>query len=185
MDQPFYTAFDGQTLVARGSAEAILPELKARFDIAPVLFLIFDDHTGQQVDFDLEGSPADVLARVAAPKSNAGPGRPKLGVVSREVSLLPRHWEWLAAQPGGSSGAIRRLVDQARKLEPEAQEIRRQTDALYRFLSAMAGNLQGFEEAIRALYASDRSGFEALIESWTVDIREHARRLYPGAAPRS
>ena len=178
-EQNTFTAFFGQDLVASGPLEAVLPVLKVRFDISPSLFLIFEDQTGRQVDFDFGGSMMDVLARAGTAKTPSGPGRPKLGVVSREVSLLPRHWAWLSEQPGGASGAIRRLVDQARKHEPEAQRVRREMDALYRFLSAMAGNLPGFEEAIRALYASDKKGFDGLIRDWPADIREHSKRLFP------
>ena len=132
--------------------------------------LIFDDHTGRQVDFDLRGTLDEVLARVAPAQSRPGPGRPKLGVVSREVSLLPRHWEWLEDQPNGASAAIRRLVDQARKYDTGALRARM---ALGRFLSAMAGDLPGCEEAGRALYASDRARFETQIREWPADIRAY------------
>ena len=99
-------------------------------------------------------------ARRTAPAPR-GPGRPKLGVVAREITLLPRHWEWLAQQTGGASVAIRKLVDEARRAtattaiaSASAQE------AAYRFMSAMAGNLPHFEEAIRALFADDPRRFE-------------------------
>ena len=182
-DTHTFTAFFGRDLVTSGPLEAVLPVLKVRFDATPTLFLMFDDQTGQQVDFDLEGSMAEVLARAVPAKGPGGPGRPKLGVVSREVSLLPRHWEWLSEQQGGASGAIRRLVDQARKHEPEAQRVRREMDRLYRFLSAMAGDLPGYEEAIRALYASDKQGFESQIRDWPMDIREYAKRIFPAVPP--
>ena len=127
--------------------------------------LCFEDQTGRQVDFNWRDPVS------AAP----GPGRPKLGVVSREISLLPRHWEWLELQPNGASAAIRRLVDQARAQPSEAMRQRR--EAAGRFLTAMAGNRPGYEEATRALYAGDLERFIALIAEWPGDIREYAAQL--------
>ncbi|MFY0534142.1 DUF2239 family protein [Nannocystis pusilla] len=59
-------------------------------------------------------APGRARPRLAAeePPARTGPGRPKLGVVSREVSLLPRHWEWLERQPSGSR---RRCADSSRR----------------------------------------------------------------------
>ena len=138
----------------------VLSVLKSRFDHdAGTLFLTFEDHTGRQVDFDLRGTLADVRARYRPAPARVGPGRPKLGVIAREVSLLPRHWEWLEQQPNGASGAIRRLVDDARKRNPDEQQARSAIEAAGRFLSAMAGDLPGYEEASRALYARNKNGF--------------------------
>jgi hypothetical protein len=50
-------------------------------------------------------------------------------------------------------------------------------DAAFRFMSAMAGNLPGFEEAGRALYAANRAVFDDLVRDWPADIQAHARRL--------
>lgn len=171
-----YTAFLGTELVALGNRDEVLQALKPRFDRdAGALFLIFEDQTGKQVDFDMRGTLADVQARYR--EVHAGPGRPKLGVMAREVSLLPRHWEWLEEQPSGASAAIRRLVEDARKREPAAQEARAAIQAAGRFLSAMAGNLPGYEEATRSLYARNKKRFHELIRGWPKDIRLHARRL--------
>ena len=131
--------------------------------------LCFEDDSGRQVDFNWR-EPA---------KAPAGPGRPKLGVVSREISLLPRHWEWLEAQPNGASAAIRRLVDQARAQPGEAE--RRGREAAGRFLTALAGNLPGYEETTRALYGGDLERFTALMEGWPEDIREYAAELAGGS----
>src|SRR5689334_11617387 len=140
-----YTAFWGERLLVSGPLEKLLPELKGWSQRNPsALPLIFDDQTGQQVDFDLRGAAADAIARALPPR---GPGRPKLGVVAREISLLPRHWEWLEAQPNGASAAIRRLVDEARNREPERQRAREARDAACRVLTALAGNLPAYEEA--------------------------------------
>jgi uncharacterized protein len=172
-----YTAFKGQSMIASGPLENVLPELKKRFDAdKSVMLLVFDDATGRQVDFDLRGTEAQVLAR-ALPAQRTGPGRPKLGVVSREISLLPRHWEWLEEQPSGASAALRRLVDEARRREQGRQRVRLALDAAARFMSAMAGNLPGFEEATRALYAKDRARVESLTSKWPRDVRKHMLQL--------
>jgi hypothetical protein len=172
-----YAAFVGETLVASGPLDAMLPVVKARFDRdASALFLIFEDQSGRQVDFDLRGSVNEVVARALPAPSRTGPGRPKLGVVSREVSLLPRHWDWLEQQPNGASAALRRLIDQARKHEPGKERARLAAQAAGRFISAMAGNLPGYEEASRALYAGDRTRFEDLILDWPHDIRAYIQR---------
>lgn len=172
-----YTAFKGNGKIASGTLQQVLPELKNRFDAdRGVMLLVFDDATGRQVDFDLRGTMAQVLARTLPPQ-RSGPGRPKLGVVSREISLLPRHWEWLEEQPSGASAAIRRLVDEARRREQGRNRVRLALDAAARFMSAMAGNLPGYEEATRALYAKDRTKLESLISKWPHDIREHIFKL--------
>lgn len=174
-NEKIYAAFEGTELLISGDLEKVLTALKAREDEAGTIILIFDDQTGKQVDFDLRGTLADVLARYRETPAR-GPGRPKLGVVAREISLLPRHWEWLEAQPSGASAAIRRLVDDARKREPQEQDARLVIAAVGRFLSAMAGNLPGYEEASRALYARDRKRFTELTREWPKDIRLHAQR---------
>src|SRR5580700_5156638 len=159
-----YTAFVGNDLLASGERDQVLTAMKSRSDRDdnPVI-LTFEDQTGCQVDFDLRGTLAEVLARAKPDRPRVGPGRPKLGVVSREVSLLPRHWEWLEEQPNGASAALRRLVDQARNRNPDEQRARLATEATGRFLSAMTGNFPGYEEATRALYAGNRARFEELI----------------------
>ena len=177
-----YTAFEGQSLLAAGTRDEVLAALKSRFDRdAGALILTFEDQTGKQVDFDLRGTLADVLARYRPAPQRAGPGRPKLGVVAREVSLLPRHWEWLEQQPNGASAAIRGLVDEARKRDPGEQQARAAVEAAGRFLSAMAGNLPGYEEATRALYARNTERLDDLIRLWPGDIRRQAQRLVRGA----
>ncbi len=78
------------------------------------------------------------------PAEPRGRGRPKLGVVAREVTLLPRHWDWLNAQPGGASVALRKLVEQARRANGDADRARAAREAAYHFMSAMAGDLPAF-----------------------------------------
>lgn len=169
-----YAAFAGARRIALGSLRDVLPVLKRRFDgDGSETVLVFDTETGAQVDFDLRGSLADVLAR-EAPGQTPGPGRPRLGVVSREVSLLPRHWDWLEQQPNGISAALRRLVEQARKMESGEDRARRIRAALSRFLTAIAGNRPNFEEATRSLFAGDEKQFEQLVQRWPRDIREYA-----------
>jgi steroid delta-isomerase-like uncharacterized protein len=169
-----YVAFIDSERIASGRLHEVLPILKQRFDIDPSeLALTFATDTGRQVDFDLRGSLYEVLER-AIPTRVRGPGRPRLGVVSREVSLLPRHWEWLGSQSSGISGALRRLTESAMKLQPDATRARRVRDALSNFLSAMAGNLPGYEEACRALFAGDLDRFAANIDAWPKDVRQYA-----------
>jgi uncharacterized protein len=187
-NEPTYTAFSGERMIARCGLEAMLLQAKASLDRGePGPLLIFEDHTGRQIDFDLRGTPQDMLSRLPAhplfaPEAHegrprGGPGRPRLGVVSREVSLLPRHWEWLEQQPNGISAALRRLVDEARKREPGREQARARRDAAVRFMSAMAGNLPGYEEASRALYARDGERLRQHAQSWPADIREHLLAL--------
>lgn len=149
------------------------------------MLLIFDDETGRQVDFDLRGTDDEIVARFATPdvpqtsakSTTRGPGRPKLGVVAREITLLPRHWEWLATQPGGASVTLRKLVDQARR-NSRFDDVRRTCqERTYRFMSAIAGDLPGFEEASRALFADDRAKLAELVSAWPPDICAHLSRL--------
>jgi len=164
----------GDKLAVALVAQAVVAE---RPD-APIL--IFDPD-GRQVDFDLRGSPEDLAARLAPaepePEAPRGRGRPKLGVVAREVTLLPRHWDWLASQPGGASVALRKLVETARREAEAPDRQRRARDAAYRFASAAAGDAPGFESAMRALYAGDREGFEAGLAQWPADVAAHAKEL--------
>jgi uncharacterized protein len=136
--------------------------------------LIFDDETSEPVELDLRGTPEEALARIEPPRR---PGRPKLGVVAREVTLLPRHWEWLNVQPGGASVALRKLVEEARKAHADRDRVRRAQESAYRFLSAMAGNEAGYEESLRALFAGDAGRFEECSAGWPADVCDHARRL--------
>jgi hypothetical protein len=134
--------------------------------------LVFDDSTGQQIDLN--------ICEKAAAKTDPEPrgrGRPRLGVIAKEVTLLPRHWDWLNVQPGGASVALRKLVDEARRTSGDRDRVRAAQEAAYRFLSALAGNLPGFEEATRALFAYDRRRFTELITGWPEDVRDYAVAL--------
>ncbi|HET9933609.1 MAG TPA: DUF2239 family protein [Polyangiaceae bacterium] len=166
-------AFSGDRRISSGSIEEVLSLLKARFDRAEPDALCFDVQTGAQVDFDLRGTLPEVLARVQ-PNEQRGRGRPKLGVTGREVSLLPRHWEWLEQQPNGISATLRRLVEHATKADPGREQARNTRAALSRVLSAMAGNRENYEEACRALFQGDDARFESLIEAWPSDVRGFA-----------
>ena len=174
-----YTVFAGTKWVAAGDLRSILGVTKLRLDAgASEAVLIFEDQTGQQVDFDFRGTLDEVLERHApAAPVRSGPGRPKLGVISREGTLLPRHWEWLESQPHGISATLRRLVEEAKKRDPGKDRARAARDATSRFMWAMAGNLPGFEEASRALFAGDLPRFGALIGGWPEDIRKHLMRM--------
>jgi uncharacterized protein len=167
------TAFKGNTLLASGSQAEVALAIKQAGDLHTIL--AFDDATGRVIDFNVRGSDADIAARYTPRAEVRGPGRPKLGVVSREVTLLPRHWEWLAAQPGGASVVLRRLVDQERR--STKQHRRAAHEAAYKFMSAIAGDLPGFEEATRALFADNRTRFEDETAKWPPDIRAYALNL--------
>ena len=180
---PTFTAFAGPRLIASGELPAVLTEAKAWHDRKDrSSLLVFDDLTGRAVDFDLRGTLPQVLARALPPDGAPRPGRPRLGVVGREVSLLPRHWDWLEQQPNGISAALRRLVDEARKREPGKQRARAIRDATSRFMTAMAGDLPGFEEATRALFAGDERGVERQARGWPADVRRYALRRVREAA---
>lgn len=181
------TAFAGTRLIAAGPlAEVALAVRAAERDGAEGSLLVFADASGRIVDLDLGGSEADVLARLPKPAPEAqkpqskprGRGRPKLGVVGREVTLLPRHWEWLDRQSGSASQAIRRLIDEARRSESGGRAAHKaRAETAYRAMSALGGNLPGYEEAIRALFAGDAKGFAKHIEDWPSDVAGYARRL--------
>ncbi len=177
-----YIAFAGARQVAAGPLHSVLPVLKERFERdRSELVLVFEVETGRQVDFDLRGSLGDVVER-ASPTALPGPGRPRLGVTSREVSLLPRHWDWLEQQANGISPAIRRLVEQAIKVQPGRERARRMRAALSGIMTAVAGNRPNYEEACRALFAGDTARFDALIARWPKDIRRFASRQATEAA---
>jgi uncharacterized protein len=186
------TAFLGERCVASGTILEVAKEIKRTLgEIEQGSVLIFDDSTSELVEVDFRGTLKDVLRKLDQPEASAppdqnddrqrGPGRPKLGVVSREISLLPRHWDWLNAQPGGASVALRKLVEEARRIYRDRDRVRRSQEVAYRFMSAMAGNMPGFEEATRALFAGNLERFESLIDPWPADIRDHARKLSSSA----
>lgn len=174
-----FTAFSGPRLLTRGTRGQIARRI-AGGDETDIL--IFSDETGREIDLDLSGGAEAVAARYPEPSGvglpKPGRGRPKLGVVAREVTLLPRHWDWLATQRGGASATLRRLIDTASR----DNDLRVRQDAAYRFCSAIAGNLPGFEEAMRVLYSGDLDAFAAAMSDWPEDLRRHALELAGGAA---
>ena len=184
-----YVAFEGDRCIGSGELRDVARSARLALGQHPqASILIFNGKTSALVDVDFRGSADDVVARIPLPEALAadedtavaaprGPGRPKLGVVAREITLLPRHWDWLAQQKGGASVAIRRLVDSARRNNEGSDRIRLAQEAAYRFMSVMAGNRPHYEEAIRALFANDPGRFEKLIAEWPADIRDHAERL--------
>jgi uncharacterized protein len=191
------TAFRGQHLLHSGPRlEVALAVKHAVSEDSSEQILVFDDSTGRIVDLDLRGTDQEIAERLASPPTvrlgrfrptdesqpqedseRKSRGRPRLGVVSREVTLLPRHWDWLATQRGGASAALRRLVDHARQQSGSETRERAARDATYAFMHAMAGDLPGFEEATRALFAGDRATFAQLLENWPADIQAYALRL--------
>jgi hypothetical protein len=171
-----FAVFLGDRLLARGDLATAAQAAHPHSAAGP---LVIDSATGRVVDLDLRGSAPDVLARLesTSPPPKAGRGRPKLGVVAREVTLLPRHWEWLAGQPGGASAALRRLVDQARRETVDADARRHAQEATYRVMTTLAGDLPDYEEATRALFADDHVRFNDLTAGWPIDIGDYIREL--------
>ncbi len=192
---PSYTSFNGHKRIAAGSLPVNALAVKhALASGVPDPLLTFCDQTGQVVEFDMRGSDAEMLARLPPEGCRLqgnrsslidfeesgeprGRGRPKLGVVAREVTLLPRHWDWLSAQPGGASVTLRKLVDEARRVNVDRDRQRRASESAYHFMSAMAGDMAGFEEASRALFANDAEKFRQLTEAWPADVRDYVRYL--------
>jgi hypothetical protein len=192
------TAFAGTKQFAAGLLVDVALAIKAAEGEgreAPVL--VFDDASGSVMDLDLRGTTADIVVRLgergkretpaARPRTASdtdaeprGRGRPKLGVVAREVTLLPRHWEWLSAQPGGASQALRRLVDEARRSDGGQTQAKAAREAAYRFLNAIAGDLPGYEDAIRSLFAGEAQDFADRMKAWPSDVRRHALKLATG-----
>jgi hypothetical protein len=174
------SAFDRHRLLASGPLADVVRATKQALDAgAAGPILIFEDRTSRQIEVDFRGSLDEVMARLPSPPSAAprGPGRPRLGVVAREVTLLPRHWDWLGQQPGGISGTLRRLVEHAtRQQEPQARR-RMAQEATDRFMRVVAGDLAGYEEASRALYRGERERFAELTATWPADVREHLLKL--------
>ena len=176
-------AFLKAKCIAQGDLREVALKAKAALDRdCWAQVLIFDDVTSAVIEVDFRGTAQEVSQRLPSEHAESDgearkPGRPKLGVVAREVTLLPRHWQWLAAQPGGASVALRKLVEEARKANQGKDQRRSALDAAYLFLSAMTGNEPRFEEATRALFAGNREQFESMMASWPVDVRDHARRL--------
>ena len=170
-------AFQGSKRIAEGSLLEVALAAKPLVDRAvwepPVLIL--DADSSEVVAVDFRGEPEDLARRLAEPPR--GPGRPKLGVVAREVTLLPRHWEWLSTQPGGASVALRNLVEGARRANESKDRIRQARESAYRFIRTMAGNEAGFEEATRALFAGKLELFERHTSTWPADVRDHSFAL--------
>jgi uncharacterized protein len=176
-------AFAGHNCVASGRLSDVAREVRSLLDAHPATtVLILDAYTSEPIEADLRGTPEEVGARLAVSSQGSmgagrAPGRPRLGVVAHEVTLMPRHWDWLTAQPGGASVTLRKLVEEARRSTAGEARLRLAREACYRFMNTVAGNEPGFEEALRALYAGDRVRFAAITEAWPPDVRDHSRRL--------
>jgi uncharacterized protein len=184
-----FIAFEGDRRIASGDLREVARAAKRTLDQrddAPIL--VFDEAGSGPIEIDFRGTVEEVLGRLPdvtsgpaasddPPSAPRGPGRPKLGVVAREITLLPRHWDWLAQQPGGASVAIRRLVEEARRTGEDKDRLRQAREAAYRFMSVMAGNRPHYENAIRALFAGEPGRFEELIAGWPADVRDHVSTL--------
>lgn len=186
-----YVAFEGATLIAHGTALDVALKIKKRLiKDKNIMILIFDERTGKQIDLNLSGTVADIQKRFT-PKTeksrnedhSSKVGRPKLGVVSKEISLLPRHWDWLASQPTSPSATLRKLVEEAQKRNKDVDAIRLSQESTNRFMSAIAGDFIGYEDALRALYAREEKTFKNYISEWPKDIREQIMKFAAGVFP--
>lgn len=188
--EPRITAFIGDRRIASGDPVGVVRQAKAELDRGVDRHIrLFADRSGRRVDVDFDGTPAQVADRAewlrasladedaASLARSRGRGRPKLGVVAKEVTLLPRHWAWLDSQRGSASATLRRLVDEARKASGDVDRIRHAQDAAYHFMYDSSGDAPGFQEAIRSLYRGDAEGFDAATEDWPSDVRDYARQL--------
>lgn len=171
-------AFDGSQRIGRGShaeiAQKVSTYLRGKPQAQP---LFFDTQTGRQTDLDWRSAPAEAPQAKAATRLRAGKGRPKLGVVAKEVTLLPRHWDWLGQQPGGASVTLRKLIERASKDPAPAEKQRARAEAAYHFMHAVAGNLPGFEDASRQLFAGNVWGLSATMAKWPGDIADQVLDL--------
>ncbi len=182
-----YIAFQKSTRIAAGDLQQVAAKVKETVDLQPAAaVLVFDSETSEVVELDLRGTLKDVLEKLTPPEKNAeksgepplqGRGRPKLGVVAREVTLLPRHWAWLNRQSGGASVALRKLVEEALRTHSKKDQLENGRAYAYRFMSVMAGDLPGFEEAARALFSGNELQFHAMVASWPADVQSHAKQL--------
>lgn len=184
------TAFSLSQKIAEGTLSEIITTIKGKTDISEPVF-IFNDKTGTRIEVNFEFANASILAMTLQAYPELKPpadvqdlplveksrGRPKLGVVAKEITLLPRQWEWLSTQPGGASATIRRLVDEAKKLGADEDNLRRKTEAAYKFLSEIGGNLPNYEESLRALFANQQAAFKKMSVTWPNDIRQYALKL--------
>ncbi len=184
------TAFYRERIIAQGTLEHVVSIVLGAIDPNELSHvLVFKDASSEQIEVDFRGSVASVLERLAnhpdshpvvSPSETGNlrsPGRPKLGVVAGEVTLLPRHWEWLKSQPGGASVTLRKLVDEARRTLDNKSTLQRSKEKVYRFMTVMAGDRDHYEDALRALYAGDASRFRELIADWPTDIRNYTIKL--------
>ncbi len=178
--EQFYTVFADSNRVIRGNLAQVTQSVRVlTITNGTGTVLVFSDKTGQQIDIDLRINSVEIPEQLEKAEiiPQRRPGRPRLGVVGKEVTLLPRHWDWLNLQPGGASVTLRKLVEQARLGSRQKDIIRFSQEAAYRFMSAIAGNEEGYEEACRALFASNRKAFDENRQSWPPDVRTFASTL--------
>ncbi len=184
------TAFAGTQRLATGHLTFVAQAVKSSLENGDKReIVIFDNHTSEVIEVDFRGSQEEVAKQFspAAGEKESEPaptksrGRPKLGVVAKEITLLPRHWDWLNQQPASVSATLRKLVEQASRQNQQAANARQAQDIVYRFINVVASHLNEYEEALRALYAKDGDKFQQLIREWPADVVAHLKKLAPPA----
>lgn len=185
-----YIAFAEGKKIAAGDIFLVANKAKKILKADPkTQILIFDDLNSQQIEIDFRGTQEAVQQRLEDlfsqkdVETRTGPGRPRLGVIAKEVTLLPEHWDWLGRQPGGASVTLRKLIEEAKKRNQAQDLLRQRQEATYKFMTVMAGDLPNYEEALRALYAGDAKKFAKLMADWPKDIQAHTATLAKEAWP--
>lgn len=177
------TAFASCKQIAFGECAQVLAQIGSMTFPQDTSIRVFGDETGECLDFDLR---VKVLTKSAMGKSALSTsvvrsmGRPRLEVVAGEVPLLPRHWEQFDRQPGGTSVALRRMVDEGRKIGQGRDSVRAPRETACRSMRNMAGALPGYEHAARALFRGNKALFEKAVAHWPADFG--AQRSKPTAA---
>lgn len=163
-----YTAFRGDTRIITDSLFNVALALQKQSEMN---VLVFNDQTGQQIDLDLSGSEDDLKQRYTEVEYVKKVGRPKLGVISREITLQQKHWNWLDQQSSSASAVIRKLIDKELNDPSSESNIMLAKQAIDHFMLAMLGNMPNYEEATRALYQGNKSHFLALIHNYPKDLK--------------
>lgn len=182
-----YVVFQGTRLIARGNMlETALAVYNAYKDKTSAPVVALDSVTSELAEPDLRGGEDGIRARYGVEADlheTKTRGRPKLGVTAREVTLLPRHWEWLESNHSGASAKLRELVETAMRASAGKDRQSHAVESLERFTNALAGDLPNAEEVSRAFYKGRMKDVIKLTADWPSDLLEHYIKLVERALP--